>query len=458
MALEKLEKKYFGTNGARGVTGVDMTPEFALKVAESFATMLGAGCTVGLGRDTRTSGPALSAAVKAGLCAVGCNVVDFGVVPTPCLQYLVMHYKLAGGVMITASHNPPEYNGIKIIESDGTEMGDERTVRLEQRMINGEFETADWDKVGISRDEFDAKKIYIDAIANQFEKDIGKGITVCVDAGNGPASATTPEILRRLGCTVHTINSEFDGRFPGRLPEPTKEGLAELSELVRSTGAAFGVAHDGDADRAVFVDENGEFTDGNITLALLASYLCEQNKNGVIVTPVSTSGVVEEAGKKFGCSTNYTVVGSIYAARTMRELTEKGVDVVIGGEGNGGVIYPKHQFCRDGAMSAAVMLAAVASKKKPMSGLIEELPKFMMYQVKHKTTRAKEICDYMKEFFKDCPIDDRDGVKITKGSAWALIRPSGTEPLVRVYAESKNEAEAKELLELIVSEITPYLE
>lgn len=458
MALEKLEKKYFGTNGVRGVTGVDMTPVFALGIAESFGTMIGVGKTVGLGRDTRTSGPSLSAAVRAGLTAVGCNVIDFGVVPTPCLQYLVLYHKLAGGVMITASHNPPEYNGIKIIEADGTEMGDERTIQLEQTMINKKYVVAAWDKVGNASDDPESRKLYIDAIVNQFPKDIGKGITVCVDPGNGPAAATTPEIFRRLGCNVHTINSEFNGHFPGRLPEPTAEGLANLSALVQSTGAAFGVAHDGDADRAIFVDEKGTFMDGNITFALLASYFCEQKKGGVIVTPVSTSGIVEAVGKKSECSTNYTVVGSIYVARTMRELLAKGEPVVIGGEGNGGVIYPKHQFCRDGGMSAATMLGVVATKKKPLSELIDELPKFTMYQVKHKTTRAKEIVNHMKEFFKECPIDDRDGIRITKGGAWALIRPSGTEPLVRVYTESQNPTEAKEMLETIMKEVTPFLE
>ncbi len=458
MALEKLEKKYFGTNGVRGVTGADMTPVFALGIAEAFGTMLGEGKTVGIGRDTRTSGPALSAAVHAGLMACGCNVIDFSVVPTPCLQYLVLDHKLDGGVMITASHNPPEYNGIKIIEADGTEMGDERTIQLEQTMIQNKSVVSAWDKVGDCTEEPQARKLYIDSIVSQFPKDCGKGITVVVDPGNGPAAATSPEILRRLGCTVHTINAEFNGRFPGRLPEPSAEGLANLSATVVATGAAFGVAHDGDADRAIFVDENGTFMDGNITLALLASYFSEKNPGGVIVTPVSTSGIVEAVGKKYNCMTSYTVVGSIYVARTMRELLAKGEKVIIGGEGNGGIIYPKHQFCRDGGMSAATMLGFLAEKTRPLSKLIAELPSFTMYQEKRKTTRAKEIVAHMRKYFADCPIDDRDGIRITKGGAWALIRPSGTEPLVRVFTESENPAEAKTLLEEILSEIKPYLE
>ncbi|HKL97892.1 MAG TPA: phosphoglucosamine mutase [Methanocorpusculum sp.] len=458
MAFEKREKKYFGTNGVRGVTGVDMTPVFALGIAEAFGTMLGEGKTVGLGRDTRTSGPALGAAVRAGLMACGCDVIDFGVVPTPCLQYLILDHKLDGGVMITASHNPPEYNGIKIIEADGTEMGDERTLELEDILIQKRSVVSAWDKVGNCTEEPQARKLYIDSIVAQFPKDCGKGITVAVDPGNGPAAATTAEILRRLGCNVHTINAEFNGLFPGRLPEPSPEGLANLSALVQATGAAFGVAHDGDADRAIFVDENGAFMDGNITFALLASYFCEKNPGGVIVTPVSTSGIVEEVGKKYNCTTTYTVVGSIYVARTMRELIANKENIVIGGEGNGGIIYPKHQFCRDGGMSAATMLGFIAAKNEPLSKLIEELPKFTMYQEKRKTTRAKEIVAHMKKYFANCPIDDRDGIRITRGGAWALIRPSGTEPLVRFFAESQDPAEAKLLIDEIFTEIKPYLE
>lgn len=457
MALEKCEKKYFGTNGVRGVTGVDMTPAFALKIAEAFGTMLGEGKKVGIGRDTRTSGPALASAVRAGLMACGCDVVDFDIIPTPGLQYLVLHHGLDGGVMITASHNPPEYNGIKIIEADGTEMGDERTLELEALMIKNTPAVSSWNRVGGATEEPQARKLYIDAIAAQFPKDCGKGITVVVDPGNGPAAATTPEILRRLGCCVHTINAEFNGLFPGRLPEPSPEGLANLSAMVRATGAAFGVAHDGDADRAIFVDENGSFMDGNITFALLASYFCEKNPGSVIVTPVSTSGIVEAAGAAYNCTTTYTVVGSIYVARTMREMLSRGEKVVIGGEGNGGIIYPKHQFCRDGGMSAATMLGFVAGKTRPLSKLIAELPAFTMYQEKRKTTQAKEIVAHMRTCFADCPIDDRDGIRITKGGAWALIRPSGTEPLVRVFTESQDPAEAKCLLDYILTEIKPYL-
>lgn len=457
MALKKLEKKYFGTNGARGVTGKEINPEFALGIAAAYATVLGPGKTIGVGRDTRTSSLALSSAVKAGIAGCGGNVVDFGILPIPALQYLILTKKLDGGVMITASHNPPEYNGIKLIDADGTEVGDQRAVEVEQVFINKQQKTAEWDKLGDITEDNEAYNLYIDAIVSGFPHNIGAGVTIAIDPGSGAACKTAPEIFRRLGCTVNVINSEFDGHFPGRLPEPSEEGLHNLSNLVVASGAAFGIAHDGDADRAVFVDENGAFIDGNIMLALLSSYFAEQHPGGEIVTPVSSSMVIEEAGKEFGCTTVYTVIGSPYVARTMREELDAGKTVIIGGEGNGGIIYPHHQFCRDGGMSGAVLLALLVNRRVTVSSLIARLPKFTMYQEKRRTSRAREITEHMQEFFKGLPMDTRDGIRIVKGTAWALIRPSGTEPLIRVITESRDADEAKALMDDIFAEINPYL-
>jgi phosphomannomutase/phosphoglucomutase len=227
---------------------------------------------------------------------------------------------------------------------------------------------------------------------------------------------------------------------------------------VVETGAAFGVAHDGDADRAIFVDEHGTFVDGNITLGLVASYFCCNHPRSIVVTPISTSGIVEAVAAQYGCTTRYTVVGSIYVARVMRNLAEAGKPVIIGGEGNGGIIYPNHQFCRDGGMSAAAMLRLVVERNRPLSTLIAELPVFTMYQEKRETKRVTEIITHMKEYFKCCPIDSRDGIRITRDGAWALIRSSGTEPLVRIYAESKDSTKAKQLMDEILEEISEYLE
>ena len=441
MEAKKIQKRLFGTNGVRGIVGRDLTPELVLSIGEAFGTMRKG--RIAVGRDTRTSGETLINAIKSGLLAVGCDVTDCGILPTPALQYLVKE-QFDGGVMITASHNPPEYNGVKIIESDGTEMGDEETIKLEQRIFDHSYSTNSWEHVGQETIAPHLIKDYITAIANFFPDKPGKGITVVVDPGSGPACSTTPQILTRLGCRVLTINGIMDGTFPGRLPEPSPDGLKGLAALVVSSGAAFGIAHDGDADRAVFIDENGQFVEENQEFALVADHICRQKK-GVIVTPVSTSQVVEIVAKKNNSTVTYTPVGSIYVARTMRSLIEKGGHVIFGGEGNGGLIFPDHQFCRDGGMTAAMMVAILASRGQKLSLLLEQLPRRYMIKDKISAVGGAEILKALKSAYSHGFIDEMDGVKIFQGNSWALVRASGTEPLIRIIIDAEDEEQGREL-------------
>ena len=434
---KKIQKQLFGTNGVRGVSGRDMTPELVLHIGEALGSMRKG--TIAVGRDTRTSGEALASAVKAGLMATGCDVVDVGVLPTPALQYIV---KLGfdGGAMITASHNPPEYNGVKIIEADGTEMGDEEVIKLERRLFDLDFTLASWDQAGSEEAAPHLLGQYIDAIAAQFPAGIGEGITVVVDPGSGPATRTTPAILERLGCRVFTINATLDGTFPGRLPEPTPEGLVPLAELVLSTGAAFGVAHDGDADRAVFIDDKGRYIEENHEFALIARQVCSERK-GILVTPVSSSLLIEDVAAEQGCSVLYTPVGSVYVARKMIELIANGEAVAFGGEGNGGLIYPDLQFCRDGGMTAATMVAILGTLKRSLSDLVDDLPPYVSIKNKIRTPDIPGLLAAVEEHFKNEKVDRTDGLRISRGKTWALVRASGTEPLVRVTIESdKREA------------------
>jgi phosphomannomutase/phosphoglucomutase len=430
-------KRLFGTNGVRGVVGTEITPDLVYKIGAAFGSMRSG--RIAVGRDTRTSGETLLHALKAGLLGTGCNVVDCGILPTPALQFLIKE-EFDGGAMITASHNPPEYNGVKIIESDGTEMGDEETIKLEQRIFDQTFSIKPWNEVGIETSASHLVERYIDAIVTQFPPDIGEGIVVAVDPGSGPACRTTPEILKRMGCRVLTVNGVMDGTFPGRLPEPTPEGLAELSALVVSSGASFGIAHDGDADRSVFVDEKGHYIEENREFALVAKQFCTQQK-GFIVTPVSTSNLVEAIASSNHCEVVYTKVGSIYVARTMLALIHDKKKVVLGGEGNGGLIFPNHQFCRDGGMTAAVMVSIVAKNNKNLSSLVKSLPKRYMIKEKVKTKKASVIMKELKRTLMKEHLDETDGLKITRGSSWALIRASGTEPLLRIIVESENKTD-----------------
>jgi len=434
------KKQLFGTNGIRGVIGKDMTPELVLRIGEALGTMRN-GC-IAVGRDTRTSGDTLAGAIKAGLLATGCDVVDCGILPTPALQYIVReHYD--GGAMITASHNPPEYNGVKIIEPDGTEMGDDETIQLEQLIIGRTYPVQSWDRVGREITAPHAVDEYVHAIATQFPDRPGDTMTVVVDPGSGPACQTTPQILSAMGCRVLTINGIMDGTFPGRLPEPSPDGLFGLSALVTASGAAFGVAHDGDADRAVFVDETGQFVEENQEFALVAQYICQRSK-GTLVTPVSTSQMVEMVANKAGCDVVYTPVGSIYVARKMRELIAAHKTVVFGGEGNGGLIFPDHQFCRDGGMTAAMMVAILASSHKPLSSLVHGLPRRIMKKEKISTPDGLQVIRQLSKKYSHEQVDRTDGLKIRIGNTWALVRASGTEPLIRIMVDAEDVTQADE--------------
>jgi phosphomannomutase/phosphoglucomutase len=447
------QKKLFGTNGVRGIVGKDMTPGLVLRIGMALGAMR-TGC-IGVGRDTRTSGPALASAMKAGLMASGCDVVDCGILPTPALQYLVRE-EFDAGAMITASHNPGEWNGVKVIEPDGTEMGDAETIELEERLTRDAFALASWSAVGRETAMPSGADRYVDTVCRTFSPDTGSGMTVVVDPGSGAAAATTPAILSRVGCRVFTINGQMDGRFPGRKPEPSVKGLEGLSELVRGTGAAFGVAHDGDADRAVFVDESGNFVGENQEFAIITDHVC-RNRKGVVVTPVSSSNLIRDIALRNGCTVEYTPVGSIYVARKMRDLIAAGIPVAFGGEGNGGLIYPDHQFCRDGGMTAAMMVSILGHAEKPLSALAAALPRYTMINRKLKVDDAPGLIATLEQAFAGDAVDRRDGIRIDRESTWALVRPSGTEPFVRLTVESDQDQKAREFDDELMTCIRQFI-
>ena len=446
----KFQKRLFGTNGVRGVVGKDMTPDLVLTIGEALGTMR-KGC-IAVGRDTRTSGNTLVKAVKSGLLSTGCDVVDCGILPTPALQYLVKE-DFDGGAMITASHNPPEYNGVKIIEADGTEMGDQETLILEQLIFDRTFAPRSWDRVGQEIYAPHLIRKYIDAVIHHFPDMPGSGMTVVVDPGSGPACLTTPQILTGMGCRALTVNGVMDGTFPGRLPEPSPDGLRMLADLVVSSGAAFGVAHDGDADRSVFIDETGRFVEENQEFALVARHLCHQKK-GALVTPVSTSQMVEIVVSNEGCAMYYTPVGSIYVARTMRSLIDRGEKVVFGGEGNGGLIFPDHQFCRDGGMTAAMMVFILSSTGKKLSALVSALPKRSMIKDKISSGNGADVLEYVRKIYVHENLDLTDGIKIIRKDSWALVRASGTEPIIRIIVDSENEGDGHKFHTELMSHIS----
>ena len=443
--------KLFGTNGVRGVVNEDMTSELALAMGKAIGSYLRKTKdkpSVAIGTDARISNVMLKTSCTSGLLSVGCDVVDLGILPTPTLQFAVKEKNFDAGVIITASHNPPQFNGIKVIDGDGTELAKDQEEEIEKIYFSGNIKKTPWDKVGTFSQWNGAIDLYKKSILSNVDVTAIKNakISVVLDCGNGAGCFVAPSLLNELDCKVRELNCEPDGLFRGRPSEPVPENLKELMSIVPEEGAEFGVAQDGDADRAIFVDEKGNFVFGDKSFALIARYIVRQRGGGKVVTPVSTSSCLEEVVKAEGGEVIYTAVGSPIVARVMKK-----VDAVFGGEENGGLIFPEHQYCRDSAMTIAKMLELLAIEKRPLSELIDELPKYEVVKLKTHCPNDKksQVMNRLSEIVADESevesIDRTDGVKIYTKNGWVLVRPSGTEPIFRIFAESKEKSRADNL-------------
>ncbi|MCP8323372.1 MAG: phosphoglucosamine mutase [Candidatus Methylarchaceae archaeon HK02M2] len=439
------ERKYFGTNGIRGVLGVDLTLEFILEMSQAIGTYFDKGLIL-IGYDGRLSSPLISKAVSAGLMASGLDVALAGLTPTPGLQYSVRNLGYNGGVMITASHNPPQYNGIKVLGSDGVEIPHDHEARIEKIYLDKAYRRADWRGIGAYRSESAVIKTYIEGTINKVDRNIVKkrDLKVVLDLGNSVASLAVPYALSSLGCQVLTINGHIDGNFSGRGPEPTPSTLTGLSNNVKSFGADIGVAYDGDGDRAIFCDEKGIIHWGDVTGTLLVNYLLTKSPGALVVTTVSTSQMVDFVAKKHSSKVLRTRVGSVEVSRAMIDN-----DALLGLEENGGFFYAPQIPVRDGLMTSVLMLEALSYQSRPFSEIVEELPKF--YQRKAKFECPKKIKNKVMKEIKSRStgkIEEIDGIKLwADKNTWILLRPSGTEPLIRVFGESKDTKKLDGLIE-----------
>lgn len=438
-------KRLFGTNGIRGVANRELTPEFALEVAYAIGVFFEKGKII-VGRDGRTSGLMLAKAVNAGLTSTGCQVYNCGMVPTPALQYAVKHYRMDGGVMITASHNPPQYNGIKVMARDGVELPRKKETKIEDIFFNRRFQLAEWNAIGEIYSIPDVIGVYVKAVKKHVDTAAirGKHYKVVVDSGNGVGSMALPKLLREMGCKVLTLNANVDGTFPGRPPEPRPENLGELASIVKTVKADLGVALDGDADRAIFVDEKGQIHWGDRSFALVARHFLMEKPKETIVTPISSSQLIKDVAEEYGGKILWTRVGSITVSRTMLETKSN-----LGGEENGGIFYAPHQPVRDGAMTSALVLNIMAQTGKKLSELLGELPVYYIEKgrVECPNELKQKLLVELIAKVKDLNVDTIDGVKIWfEDKSSILIRPSGTEPLYRLYAEAKTKQRAISLL------------
>jgi phosphomannomutase/phosphoglucomutase len=435
--------KLFGTNGVRGVINQELTIEILCLVAKSSAHFLGK--KIAVGRDARTSSPMIRDALVSALMSIGCDVYDMGVVPTPCLQYMTKKIGLDGGLMITASHNPPEFNGVKVIAADGVEIPRDLEVKVEELYERGGPQLSDWDQIGRIR-EIEVIDEYIDDLKKQLNQDLirDSGIKIALDTGNGVSSLTAPRAASEIGCKVFTVNTELDGRFPGRGSEPTPENLGALKSLIKSTGADFGVGFDGDGDRSIIMDEKGTAVWGDRSLCLVADWYLEKNLGNTVVTPLSSSIGIEKVAEKHGGSVRWTKVGSVDVSRAM---VENGYE--LGGEENGGIMYGPFHPVRDGTMVTVLLAQILSEEKRTLSDLIAEQPGFYKGKgdIKCPNHLKMQVLEILVKKVDAPKIDTRDGVKLTYTNGnWILIRPSGTEPKFRIYAESVDKKQLDDLI------------
>jgi phosphomannomutase len=436
-------------SGVRGRVGEALTPEVVTKFAAGFGAWAlrrdPANRTIVLGRDSRVSGPMFHRAVVAALQSVGARVVDIGVVPTPTIQLAVEHHHAAGGLGITASHNPIEWNALKFIGPSGLFLDKDEGAAM-RAVVESSFPRATWDRIGVVDGDEEAIQRHIDAVLALPFLDVegirARRFHVALDCVRGAGGLFMPRLLEALGCRVDAINLEPDGRFP-REPEPIPENLGELEALVTRTGAAVGFAVDPDVDRLALVDDTGRAIGEDYTLALAARVVLA-HREGNVVTNLSTSRIVDDVAERAGRRVVHAPVGEVNVATRMR--TER---APIGGEGNGGVILTEMHLGRDAPIGTALVLQLLHETGKSLSAIVAEYPRYAI--VKDKLRRPDAPLDSvyaaLRKVFADAEPDTQDGLRLTWNDRWVHVRPSGTEPIVRVIAEAPSEREAQALID-----------
>ncbi|MEB2837285.1 MAG: phosphoglucosamine mutase [Desulfurococcales archaeon] len=448
--------RLFGTDGVRGVVGDTLTPELALRLARAIGAYFGKGSRILVGRDVRAGGAMLEGAVIAGLMVEGVKVYKAGLLPTPALQYNVKTMGFDGGVMITASHNPPQYNGIKVIASDGIEIPREDERVIEEYYFKSVASKVSWRDVAYDPQlRSDAIENYVKAIVDMVdaEKIRSKGLRAVVDCANSVGSLATPQVLRRLGVKALTLNCDLNPEFPGREPEPTVDSLRVAAGLVSLVGADFGVGHDGDADRAIVITDSGEVIWGDRSGTLLTEFAAGiwRELPRRTYTGVSSSLLVEQYLKPRGIEVVWTPVGSVVISR----MIQRGGGAISGFEENGGYMHVPHQIVRDGAMKTALIAYMLALTGKKLSEMVAALPRYYPIKTKIPMSREEAECAVkaVEKHYNAYRQVRIDGVKVMGDDFWVLVRPSGTEPVLRIMLEAKSPEKAESLLAQVKSVI-----
>ena len=434
--------KFFGTNGIRGIFSEDFTLEFVHDMTLALGTYFEKGPIL-IGYDGRESSPIICKIITSTLNSIGIDCKIAGLVPTPCLEYAVKSLGYSGGIMITASHNPPQYNGIKPAAKDGVEISREDELIIEDIYLNKSWITNP-EKWGITGEETRTIETYLDGITSHISSKLigSKSFKVVLDLGNGAQAVTAPNFCKKVNCETILVNETIDGMFPGRGSEPTPQNLSVLSKSVIDNKANFGIAFDGDGDRSIFCDNFGNILTGDKSALILIQHILNQNPNSLVVTCLNSGSNTELLAEKYDSKVIRTKVGSVEVSRKMVST-----NALIGFEENGGFMFGKHNQVRDGCMSLALMLDFLATSDNSLSSEISKLPLSFTTKDKLKCSSddAVKVISSLKEEFPNSDVSD--GIKITIDSkSWVMIRSSGTEPIIRIYTESENEEKLEALM------------
>lgn len=447
--MSTMSGKLFGTTGVRKVYGKEFDLDMAVKLGKALGTVLGQG-TVVIGRDVRTTGKMVEDAITAGVLSTGVNVIRAGLIPTPTLAFITRQNGYGAGLMVTASHNPPEYTGIKFWGPDGMGYTAEQEREIEEVYNSGSFRVAEWNKLGDMHLLETAVETHIDALLGYCDAELirTKGYTVVVDPGNGAASVLAPCLMRELGCKVLALNSQPDGHFPGRQSEPDEASLGDLIKVVRDVGADLGIAHDGDADRVVFVTGEGEVIRGDRTIALLAREMLQEKGSEKVITTVDSSSVLDESVAKAGGVAVRTPVGDIQVAIKMKETQSR-----FGGEACGVFIFSAFHMAPEPFLATCKVLELMAQKGRSYADLISEIPIYPLLKDKIMcpNERKEDVMGILsialpKAFTNTKDVLTVDGLGIYLEDGWVLVRPSGTEPVIRITCEAHSEDIAASIL------------
>ena len=437
----------------RGVIGDSLTPVLLTRFAQAFGTYVGAG-TIVIGRDPRTSGEMVKQAVIAGLLSSGCRVIDIGMCPVPTVQLLVRHHRALGGIAITASHNPAEWNALKFIGGNGLFLNSGQAREMLDIYHQGEYTKvvgAEMREVEVLSGATDLHiKRILDVLGPLPQRE--KPLRVILDACNGAGSLVGPELLEALGAEVISINVTPNGLFP-RPAEPLAENLGDLCSAVKEHNADIGFAQDMDADRLAVVSEQGIPIGEDYTLVLATLYVLGKEL-GPVVANLSSTSVLQEVANRFSCPLFLTRIGEVNVTEEMQKQ-----NAVIGGEGNGGVIYPRINFARDSLTGMALILHLLADTGQNITELVNTFPHFSLIKEKLAcpSDKISAVLRMLRRQYSDYPLDLRDGVKVVLPSGWFLVRGSNTEPIIRVVAEAVSEAEARAIMASVYSRVQECL-